>query len=275
MLTKPDRERGEHDHLWPEFLPGGRSVLFTITAAASDITNAQIAVLDLRTLTSKVLIRGGSDAHYVPTGHLVYGAAGTLRAVGFDLERLEVTGTPTPVLEGVATSRAGGAEVAVCCERLARLRSRRCRSRRSADRRLCRSSGTCLSPSGPFHRLVPRPSSIARRRAARPGHPGESVDLRSHPRDADPADHRGQCPQPALDARRNAPHLFIEPLRISRAVLAAGRRQRGRRVAARAREQSHELCAPTTGRQTASTSCLPKWGQSRRSGRWPSIVRRT
>ena len=113
VLTKPDRERGEQDHLWPEFLPGGRSVLFTITAVASDITNAQIAVLDLGTLTSKVLIRGGSDAHYAPTGHLVYGAAGTLRAVGFDLERLELTGTPTLVLEGIATSRAGGAEVAM------------------------------------------------------------------------------------------------------------------------------------------------------------------
>ena len=31
MLTKPDRERGERDHLWPEFLPGGKAVLFTIT----------------------------------------------------------------------------------------------------------------------------------------------------------------------------------------------------------------------------------------------------
>ena len=33
VLTKPDRERGEGDHLWPEFLPGGEAVLFTITRA--------------------------------------------------------------------------------------------------------------------------------------------------------------------------------------------------------------------------------------------------
>ena len=33
VLTKPHRERGELDHLWPEFLPGGKAVLFTITAA--------------------------------------------------------------------------------------------------------------------------------------------------------------------------------------------------------------------------------------------------
>ena len=113
MLTKPDRERGEGDHVWPEFLPGGEAVLFTITPATGGIENAQIAVLDLRTGTSKVLIRGGSHAHYVPTGHLVYGVTGTLRAVAFDLGRLEVVGTPAPVLEGVVTTASGAADVAV------------------------------------------------------------------------------------------------------------------------------------------------------------------
>ena len=113
MLTKPDRERGESDHVWPEFLPGGEAVLFTITPATGGIANAQIAMLDLQTGTSKVLIRGGSHAHYVPTGHLVYGVAGTLRAVAFDLGRLEVAGTPTLVLEGVVTTGAGAAEVAL------------------------------------------------------------------------------------------------------------------------------------------------------------------
>ena len=113
MLTKPDRERGEGYHVWPEFLPGGEAVLFTITPATGGTANAQIAVLDLQTGTSKVLIRGGSHAHYVPTGHLVYGVAGTLRAVAFDLGRLEVVGTPAPVLEGVVTTGSGAADVAV------------------------------------------------------------------------------------------------------------------------------------------------------------------
>ena len=70
VLTKPDRERGEGDHVWPAFLPGGEAVLFTIVPLTLEIDNAQVAVLDLRTGMSKVLIRGGSDAHYVPTGHL-------------------------------------------------------------------------------------------------------------------------------------------------------------------------------------------------------------
>jgi len=114
VLTKPARDRGEGDHEWPDFLPGGKAVLFTISAAASgNIDNAQIAVMDLQTGTSKVLIRGGSQAHYVPTGHLVYAGAGTLRAVAFDLGRLEVTGTSAPVVEGVLTTQFGTAYVAV------------------------------------------------------------------------------------------------------------------------------------------------------------------
>ena len=81
--------------------------------SVTQIENAQIAVLDLQTGTSKVLIRGGSHAHYVSTGHLVYGVAGTLRAVAFDLGRLEVVGTPVLVLEGVVTTATGAADVAV------------------------------------------------------------------------------------------------------------------------------------------------------------------
>jgi hypothetical protein len=46
------------------------------------------------------LIRGGSNARYVPTRHLVYYRAGTVMAVPFDLARLGVTGSPAPVVEG-------------------------------------------------------------------------------------------------------------------------------------------------------------------------------
>jgi eukaryotic-like serine/threonine-protein kinase len=112
-LTTPDRERGEGDHMWPEALPGGTAVLFTITSANGDIEAAQIAVLDLRSGRSKVLIRGGSDAHYVRTGHVIYGVAGTLRAMAFDLGRLEVTGPAVPVLDGVLTTPIGAAAMAV------------------------------------------------------------------------------------------------------------------------------------------------------------------
>ena len=77
VLTRPNRAGGEDDHLWPEILPGGQAVLFTITATTGGLDQAQVAVLDLRTGTQTVLIRGGSDARYVSSGHLVYAAAGS------------------------------------------------------------------------------------------------------------------------------------------------------------------------------------------------------
>ena len=104
VLTRPDRAQGEADHLWPELLPGGRAVLFTITAVTGGLDAAQVAVLDLQTGTRKILVRGGSHAHYVSSGHLVYAAAGTLRAVPFDLARLETRGTPVPVVPDVVTT---------------------------------------------------------------------------------------------------------------------------------------------------------------------------
>jgi serine/threonine-protein kinase len=109
VLTKPNGESGETDHWWPEFLPGGEAVLFTIvTTGGTD--NMQVAVLDLRTGVQKVVVRGGSQAHYVESGHLVYAAAGTLRAVRFDPKRLETAGTPVPVIPQVVTTGTGAAD---------------------------------------------------------------------------------------------------------------------------------------------------------------------
>ena len=107
-LTTPNAELGEVNHQWPEILPGGRAVLFTITRAGP-VENAQIAVLDLETGAQTVLVRGGSNPRYSPTGHIVYGVGGTLRAVGFDLDRLAVTTNALPVLDGVITKGSGAA----------------------------------------------------------------------------------------------------------------------------------------------------------------------
>ena len=49
VLTRPDRAQGEADHFWPEMLPGGRAVLFTITSLTGGLDAAQVAVLDLQT----------------------------------------------------------------------------------------------------------------------------------------------------------------------------------------------------------------------------------
>jgi eukaryotic-like serine/threonine-protein kinase len=101
-LTALDATAGEQAHLWPEVLPGGKAVLFTIkTTAAFD--EARIAVQRLGAPGKpKVLIQGGTHARYAPSGHIVYARAGALLAVPFDLDRLEIRGAPLQVVQGVS-----------------------------------------------------------------------------------------------------------------------------------------------------------------------------
>jgi eukaryotic-like serine/threonine-protein kinase len=97
----------------PQILPGGQTMLFTVANAAmvDRWNNARIVAQSLASNERKVLIEAGSDARYVPTGHLVYALGGTLRAVAFDVSRLEVIGEPVPIVEGVlrAPTTASGA----------------------------------------------------------------------------------------------------------------------------------------------------------------------
>ncbi len=97
----------------PQVLPGEKAVLFTLGVNAN-WNDARIVLHSLETGERKVLIEGGKDARYVPTGHLVYVLDGTLLAVPFDVEKLEVTGGPVPMAEGVRTAgRSGAAQFSV------------------------------------------------------------------------------------------------------------------------------------------------------------------
>ena len=109
-VTQPDMKKGERSHRWPHVLPGGHAVLYT--AANADILSfddATIAVHHFGTGVSKAIVHGGSFPVYSPTGHLLYARGGAVMAVPFDLERLEVTGSSTPVLRDVVTYPATGA----------------------------------------------------------------------------------------------------------------------------------------------------------------------
>ena len=112
-LTTLDESRGEFQHVWPELLPGGKAVLFTIRHVGEGVDMDEIVVRRLASGEQRVLVTGGSYPKYAPTGHLLYHVAGTLWAVPFDLDRLEVTGNPVAVLEGVLTRSGGAADFAV------------------------------------------------------------------------------------------------------------------------------------------------------------------
>ena len=109
-LTELNREAGERAHLYPRALPGGHAVLFTVETT---VESRHVAVFDLQSKTTTVLVRGATSPLYATSGHLLYAAAGKVYALPFDLERLTTAGVPVVVLDGVVTKSSGAASYAV------------------------------------------------------------------------------------------------------------------------------------------------------------------
>jgi Tol biopolymer transport system component len=113
-LTILDKQAGEATQRWPQVLPGGKAVLFTSNATAGTLggyEDSDIVVYSIASGQRRTVQRGGFYARYLPSGHVVYMHEGTLFAVPFDLKRLESTGQPAPILEGVVTAPLyGGAQ---------------------------------------------------------------------------------------------------------------------------------------------------------------------
>ena len=102
-LTTPDVDKGERSHRAPRALPGGTHVLFTIERdGGTDIAVASLSDGSYRSLTE------GTTATYVHTGYLVFTRSGVLHAAPFDLDRLELTGEPVPVVRGIRGIRWAG-----------------------------------------------------------------------------------------------------------------------------------------------------------------------
>ena len=107
-------EEGELTHRWPQVLPGNTAVLFTAhSGSINSYENATIAVQPLPGGTRKTLWRGGYYGRFIPTdgkrGHLVFLQRGVLYAARFDADRLELKGTPVPILQNVAADASSGA----------------------------------------------------------------------------------------------------------------------------------------------------------------------
>jgi serine/threonine-protein kinase len=110
-ITTLDIDKGEFSHRWPEWLPDGRTFLYTVGTAGS-WNEAQIVAQSpngQRTL----LVRGGTNPHYLPTGDLIYAQNGRIMRAPFDVSRLSITGTPVSVLDNVMQSSDGAAQIAI------------------------------------------------------------------------------------------------------------------------------------------------------------------
>ena len=107
-------ESGNGEQLYgPQLLPDGDSVLLTAGRPGPGEGN-NIVVASLSTGERTTLGQSGSDARYVPTGHLVYALDDGLFAVRFDAKTLRVSGGPVPLVQSVMrATQTPGADYAI------------------------------------------------------------------------------------------------------------------------------------------------------------------
>ena len=107
VVTVLDSDQGEDRHRWPQLLPGGQAAIFLVREGFRQSTH-RISVVSLETGEYRTLLTGGTYGQYLRTGHLLYSRLGSLYAVPFDLDQLELTGRPQRVLEDVYYYRESG-----------------------------------------------------------------------------------------------------------------------------------------------------------------------
>jgi eukaryotic-like serine/threonine-protein kinase len=87
----------------PQLLPDGRSVLFSVTKNQGPTRwdEAQVVVQSSSSGERKVVVQGGSDARYLPTGHLVYALRDSVFGAAFDATHLMIRGGAVPLVQAV------------------------------------------------------------------------------------------------------------------------------------------------------------------------------
>jgi Tol biopolymer transport system component len=101
--------------LWPNALPGGRRIVYTVEGTSGLCGDASVVVHDLETDERITVAERAGYGVYSPSGHILYTSGdGSVSAVPFDPDRMEITGPPIAVETGVwVSSRWCGAHYAV------------------------------------------------------------------------------------------------------------------------------------------------------------------
>ena len=97
-LAEPDSAAGELVRCLPRLLPGGNSLLYTAFLGGRA---ARVGLYDTSTGKSRVLVEDANNAHYLRSGHLVFGRGNEIWAAAFDRARSEIVGSPQRMVEGV------------------------------------------------------------------------------------------------------------------------------------------------------------------------------
>jgi Tol biopolymer transport system component len=110
-VTLLDQSRGENSHRWPQFLPDGKRFLYFVRAANREEWGIYLGWLDpAKRSERKLILKTRSNVTFVPpagtneSGHLLHVHDRTLVAQPFDPDRLQFTGDPVVLGEGISES---------------------------------------------------------------------------------------------------------------------------------------------------------------------------
>ena len=115
QITTP-KPGAERTHRWPQELPGGAAVIYTVGSFANpdNYDDAVIEAQMVGTGERRTLLAGAAMARYVPTGHLLFARGMSLFIVPFDAGKVEVTGSPSALVQELGVdATTGAAHVAV------------------------------------------------------------------------------------------------------------------------------------------------------------------
>jgi len=97
--TRLDEQDGEIGHWFPDLLPDGRHVL--ISRWRTSLNDMSVGVASLDDGEIRDLVPRASFARFVPPDRLLFTRAGAIHVVSFDPDRLEVSGEPVMLVDGV------------------------------------------------------------------------------------------------------------------------------------------------------------------------------
>src|SRR5438876_9230964 len=117
-FTTLDTANNEFDHTWPDVLPNGKGVLFTVTYSGKKGVKGRfsyaIAVAEIPSGKHRVIVQDATYARYASSGHLLYVTDDKrLMALWFDQNSMTVTGEPIALTEGIRAGLGGSADLAI------------------------------------------------------------------------------------------------------------------------------------------------------------------
>ena len=116
LLAGPDKARGRMAVKWPHLLPGETHALVTIDRAllSGDLDSLFLGIVSLKNGSLSELGVPGTDARFVPSGHILFGRkGGEVYAAPFSLSKLAITGPTARVLENVWQGTGGATDFTV------------------------------------------------------------------------------------------------------------------------------------------------------------------